>query len=230
MKAIKWLKHSFVQFLAGLQAIGEQSPLPSLTNSPLPTLPKSSPPRIPASTARRKSANRIALLAQIAERELGKKETKGRNLGPEVRKYQAATNLAPGAWPYCAAFVAWVIERWLDDPANVKWLGLRATTPAKWRPKTALAYGFVKWAQDRPATCTILPDTATPQPGDLVCYDFSHIGIVKESRGNKFVAIEGNTSGVRADGTPSRDGDGVYLKVRPRKLARCFIRIRPSGS
>jgi hypothetical protein len=225
MKALQtWLTNSFVRFLAGLQAIGETSPLPSLPNSPLPTSQKSSPPRTLASTARQKSANRIALLAQIAERELGKKETRN-NVGKAVRKYQAATTLAPGAWPWCAAFVCWVIEQWLTDPANVKWLALRANTPAKWRPKTALAYGFIRWAQARPATCTVLPDTTTPQPGDLVCYDFSHIGIVKESRGDKFVAIEGNTNGAG-----SREGDGVYLKVRPRKLARCFIRIRPSGT
>jgi len=225
MKAIQtWLKHSFVQFLAGLQQIGEQSPLPSLPNSPLPTLPKSSPPRTLASTAKQKSANRIALLAQIAEREIGKKEVK-QNIGKDVRKYQAATTLAPGAWPWCAAFCAWALQQWLDDPTNVKWLGLRATTPAKWRPKTALAYGFIKWAQARPATCTVLPDTATPQPGDLVCYDFSHIGIVKRSLGDKFEAIEGNTNGAG-----SREGDGVYLKTRSRKLAKCFIRIRPSGS
>ena len=223
MKAIQWLKHSFVQFLAGLQAIGEQSPSLSLPSSPLPTLPKSSLPRTLASTAKPKSA-RIALLAAIAEKEVGKKETRN-NVGKDVRKYQAATTLAPGAWPWCAAFVCWAIEQWLADPANVKWLGLRATTPAKWRPKTALAYGFIKWAQARPATCTVLPDTAIPQPGDLVCYDFSHIGIVKRSLGDKFEAIEGNTNGAG-----SRDGDGVYVKVRPRKLAKCFIRIRPSGS
>jgi hypothetical protein len=173
---------------------------------------------------------RIALLAQLAEKEIGRKETKGRNLGPAVRKYQAATNLDPGAWPWCSAFVCWALEQWLSDPANVRWLALKSTTPAKWRPKTALAYSFIAWAEARPATCTILPDTAEPQPGDLVVYDFSHIGIVKESRGDKFVAIEGNTSGMRADGTPSREGDGVYVKVRPRSLARCFIRIRPSGN
>lgn len=190
------------------------------------TLPNSSPSSTPKSTdAPTNSANpRIAKLVEIAERELGKKETRN-NVGKDVRKYQAATNLDPGAWPWCAAFCAWTIERWLDDPANVRWLALKSTTPAKWRPKTALAYGFIKWAQARPATCTVLPDTAEPQPGDLVCYDFSHIGIVKESRGDKFVAIEGNTNGAG-----SRDGDGVYLKTRPRKLARCFIRIRPSGS
>lgn len=168
---------------------------------------------------------RIAKLVEIAEREVGKKETKGRNLGPEVRKYQAATNLDSGAWPWCAAFVCWALEQWLADPANVRWLALKSTTPARWRPKTALAYGFIKWAEARPATCIILSDTAEPQPGDIVAYDFSHIGIVKRSMGDKFEAIEGNTNGAG-----SRDGDGVYLKVRPRSLARCFIRIRPSGN
>ena len=217
MKALfKWLSHLF----AGSQ------------NGPRQTLPNSSSPLKTSSTPAPSTPEkpRIALLLQIAEKEIGRKETKGRNLGPAVRKYQAATNLDHGAWPWCAAFCAWTLEQWLADPANVKWLALKSTTPAKWRPRTALAYGFIKWAEARPATCSVLPDTAEPQPGDLAVYDFSHIGIVKESRGDKFEAIEGNTSGVRADGTPSRDGDGVYVKVRPRSLARCFIRIRPSGS
>jgi hypothetical protein len=164
-------------------------------------------------------------LVQIAEEELGKKETKGRNLGPDVQFYQAATNLSPGAWPWCAAFVCYCLRVWLDDPDNRAWLGLKKSTPAGWRPKTALAYGFLKWAKARPATATVLPDSAEPQPGDIVCYDFSHIGIVKRSFGDKFEAIEGNTNGAG-----SRDGDGVYLKVRPRSLARAFIRIHPSSA
>lgn len=162
-------------------------------------------------------------LVQIAEKELGKKETKGRNLGPDVQRYQDATNLDPGAWPWCAAFVCHCLREWLSDSDNRAWLGLKKSTPASWRPKTALAYGFFKWAKARPATTTILPDSAEPQPGDIVCYDFSHIGIVKESRGKDFVAIEGNTNGAG-----SRDGDGVYVKTRPRSLARAFIRIHPS--
>ena len=194
-------------------------PAPTSVNSSASSLKNSTP----APNANEKP--RIALLAQIAEKELGRKETKGRNLGFCVQFYQAATNLDPGAWPWCAAFVCWALEQWLADPANVKWLALKSTTPAKWRPKTALAYGFIRWAEARPATCTILPDSVEPQPGDIVCYDFSHIGIVKRSFGDKFEAIEGNTNGAG-----SREGDGVYLKVRPRSLARCFIRIRPSGS
>ena len=195
-------------------------------NGPAPTLPNSSSPSKTSSTNAPSTPEkpRIAKLVEIAEREVGKKETRN-NVGPAVRRYQAATNLDPGAWPWCAAFCAWTIEQWLADPENVRWLALKSTTPAKWRPKTALAYGFIKWAEARPATCTILPDSAEPQPGDFVCYDFSHIGIVKRSLGDRFEAIEGNTNGAG-----SRDGDGVYLKTRPRKLARCFIRIRPSSS
>ena len=215
MKALlTWLNRLFAASPNGPQQTSQNSSSPSKASS----TPALSTPEKP----------RIAKLVEIAERELGKKETRN-NVGPKVRQYQASTNLDPGAWPWCAAFVCWAVEQWLADPANVKWLALKSTTPAKWRPKTALAYGFIRWAEARPGTCSVLPDSAEPQPGDLAVYDFSHIGIVKRSLGDRFEAIEGNTSGVRADGTPSREGDGVYLKVRPRSLARCFIRIRPSG-
>ena len=125
MKALlTWLNRLF----AGSQ----NGPAPTLPNSSLPS--KTSSTHAPSTPAK----PRIAKLVEIAERELGKKETRN-NVGKEVRKYQAATNLDPGAWPWCAAFCAWALERWLDDPANVKWLALKSTTPAKWRPKTALA-------------------------------------------------------------------------------------------
>ena len=55
---ITWLNQSFVAFLAGLQTIGEQSPLPSSSNLTLPTSPKSLTPPPPASTAKRKSAKK----------------------------------------------------------------------------------------------------------------------------------------------------------------------------
>ena len=59
MKAIlTWLKNSFVQFLAGLQRIGELSPSSSCENCLSPTLPTSLTPLPPASTAKRKSAKK----------------------------------------------------------------------------------------------------------------------------------------------------------------------------
>ncbi len=55
---ITWLKKSFVAFLAGLQQIGAQSPLPSCENCLSPTLPKSPTPQPPASTKKPKSAKK----------------------------------------------------------------------------------------------------------------------------------------------------------------------------
>lgn len=208
MNALKWLKALFAGWRNGPQA----------------TLPNSSS-QSRASLTPEPSITPLEKLVQIAEAEIGKKETKGRNLGPDVERYQAATNLDPGAWPWCAAFVCHCLREWLNDPANRAWLALKKSTPTGWMPKTALAYGFLKWAKARPATTTILPDTATPEAGDIVVYDFSHIGIVKRCIGDKFEAIEGNTNSAG-----SRDGDGVYFKVRPRSLARAFIRIHPSNA
>ena len=164
------------------------------------------------------------LLPLLASTQVGRKETRGSNLGPEVSKFQRATNLEPGAWPWCAAFVDWVIQQWLADKRVVEWLGLKTTTPQEWRPRTALAFGFLKWAQDRPSTVTILPETADPLPGDIVIYDFSHIGFVDRPQNRlSFLAVEGNTNAAG-----SRDGDGVWHKVRHRSLAKNFLRIHPS--
>lgn len=224
MKLFIWFKHLFAGWKGGRRPINGLSPSPSSPNSTSATSPKSSPPRTSASTAKPRAENRIALLPVIAAREVGKKETKGNNLGPQVRKYQSATNLAPGAWPYCAAFCCYCLDRWLDDPENRKWLALKKTSPQAWRPKTALAYGFLKWAQARPATVEILPETTEPEAGMFVIYDFSHIGIVSRNIDEEFFeAVEGNTNAAG-----SRDGDGVYVKVRRRSLARAFLRIRPS--
>ena len=212
MKALlTWFNRLFAASQNGQPATLPNSSLPSnasLTNEP---------------TMREKSPR--AKLIEIAETELGKKETRGNNLGPEVRKYQAATNLDPAAWPWCSAFVCWCVQQWLNDPEVRKWLDLKQSTPATWRPKTALAFGLLKWAEARPATVTVLPDTAEPQAGDIVVFDFSHCGIVKGLAGGTMLTIEGNTNGAG-----SREGDGVYLKTRIRNLARAFLRIHPSAA
>lgn len=161
------------------------------------------------------------LIAKIASEEIGVKES-GTNSGAKIREYQACTALRPAAWPWCAAFVCWVIDQWLDDPEAVKWLNLKTVVPEKWRPRTALAYGFLKWAEDRPSTTLIFPDNAKAKAGDIVVYDFSHVGIVIRDLGSKIVTVEGNTNGAG-----SREGDGVYQKTRNKSIARNFIRIVP---
>lgn len=163
----------------------------------------------------------IAKLAKIAESQVGVREGRN-NSGEAVRQYQKATGLDPGDWPWCAAFVDWCIAEWIKDPEVVKWLNLKVRTPEQWRPKTALAYGFRNWAKDRPNTTKLISPTDKAQLGDIVVYSFSHVGFVLSDNGVTLQTIEGNTN---AHG--SREGDGVYIKVRSKNLVRNLIRIHP---
>ena len=89
-----------------------------------------------------------------------------------------------------------------------------------WRPKTAAAYGFHGWAEKK--GLLVMDDNIqnTLHTADIVTYDFSHVGIVETDVGFDIHTIEGNT-----DGQGSRDGGGVFAKVRARSLAKRFIRL-----
>lgn len=164
-------------------------------------------------------------LTDIALREVGVREIGGNNRGDKIREYQSASDLKPGAWPWCAAFVDWTIREWLKDKDVVKWLNLQVSTPEEWRPKTALAYGLTSWAKSRPKTTKIYGDKDIAQAGDIVTFDFSHTGIVIEDNGKYITTVEGNTNGIGE--RDSESGDGVWKKVRLKSLARDFIRINP---
>lgn len=162
-------------------------------------------------------------IADIAASQVGQKEATGHNDGAVVRKYQAATNLDPDSWPWCAAFVCWVIREWLKAPEVVTWLNLKVRTPEDWRPKTPRAWGFNDWAQTRPATTQIIDRADKAQPGDIVMFTFSHVGIVVSDNGKSIQTVEGNTNG-----SGSREGDGVYCKTRSRSLVKAYVRINSS--
>ncbi|MES2660641.1 MAG: peptidoglycan-binding protein [Verrucomicrobiota bacterium] len=167
----------------------------------------------------------IDKLLAIAQTEVGVREVGGNNCGVRVRDYQRATDLRPLAdWPWCAAFVSWVIREWLgSSPEAQRALGWRNEETDAKRPKTAGAFAYIDWA--RRFDQEILPPTTTPEPGMIAVFDFSHIGIVKAAvAGNKFKCIEGNTNG-RGD-RDSVSGDGVWEKVRANSLVRKFIRFR----
>jgi hypothetical protein len=164
----------------------------------------------------------ISRLATIAESQVGVRES-GRNSGEAIRKYQQSTSLDPDRWPWCAAFVDWCIQEWLKDDEVVAWLGLKARTPEEWRPKTALAYGFLNWSKERPNTTKVIDRAEQARPGDIVMYTFSHVGIVVSDNSKSIQTVEGNTNG-----EGSREGDGVYFKTRSRSLVRSYVRISPS--
>jgi hypothetical protein len=159
-------------------------------------------------------------LVAIAAAEVGVREVGSNNSGPRVREYQKATWLEPAAWPWCAAFVCWTLREWLRDPAVVAVLGV--AKPDAWRCKDASAFGWEKWA--RVKGLTVLPETAKARAGDIVIFDFSHIGIVElDQVGRVICTIEGNTNGAGA--RDSESGDGVWRKTRAQSLVKSYVRL-----
>lgn len=157
-----------------------------------------------------------ALLVKIATKEIGVEEKAGTNCGPRVNEYKAATWLnSKKPWPWCAAFVCWVVREAMKA-AKRKFTFKR--------PRTAGAWDFERWslAQDR-STWTKKPHRGDIMPGDIVMFTFSHIGIAtsKPDRNGYVTTIEGNT-----DSRGSREGGGVFRKRRHVRKIRSRIRFR----
>jgi hypothetical protein len=165
------------------------------------------------------------LLAQIAAKEVGTKEQGGNNKGPRIREYQSATWLAPAPWPWCAAFVDWCLREWLKSQGVKDWLKLTDPQAEDFRPKTAGAWDLVNWARDHKDRVSIFTEDAKALPGDIIVFDFSHVGLIESDQGNHFNTIEGNTN--NAGTRDSDSGDGVWRKTRARSLAKNLLRVHP---
>ena len=121
-------------------------------------------------------------------------------------------SLSTGNYAWCAAFVSWVAER---------------TGATSYR--SSYVSGWVRQAQ---AGNYHLSVTASPQPGDIVAFDWNggndftggheHIGVVRTVGGSSFTTVEGNT------GNPNGGKDGVYVKSRGTNSGYdvLFIRVR----
>lgn len=160
--------------------------------------------------------DKMASLAE-AEAAAGVKE-EGKNAGARVEEYQkAAAHCGPGsAW--CAAFVCWLFARAAEE--SLAHFGL---------PKEAAAFRFEDWAVAQRAKGVYLldPDDVEVRRGDLVIFEYSHIGICVESENasGKFQTVEGNTApsgGVARQ----REGDGVYRKSQTRAKLRSIVRVQ----
>jgi hypothetical protein len=153
-------------------------------------------------------------LPAIALGEVGTEEVNGTNCGPRVNVYKGATRLPPEeSWPWCAAFVCWCVREAMK--------GGRYTFE---RPVTAGAWDLVNWslAQDE-STQTRLRPGGDIEPGDLIVYTFSHCGVAvgpPDAEGF-FAVVEGNT-----DTAGSREGGGVFRKVRRTSQVKARIRLR----
>lgn len=161
-------------------------------------------------------------IVKVAKSQVGIKEEGGNNKGPMIVEYQKATWLKPGPWPWCAAFVDWVIMQALISKEVMKELGLKNATQAKnWRPRTAGAWDFDNWAKSH--GFKILSENDKALAGDIVTFDFSHIGIViADQIDENIITVEGNTN--NKGERDSLSGDGVWQKTRNHKLIRSLIR------
>lgn len=161
---------------------------------------------------------RLALVQQ-ARSQLGVAET-SRNRGPGIAKFWEATSYPKGMQdrqPWCAAFVAWVVRQamrveprlLLDEATRPKSAAVKYWIPAARRLKWEIFEVRGGKAEGG----------SVPQPGDIVVYTFSHIGVVEAFNG-AVLAIEGNT-----DDAGSREGRVVAARLRSLSICRAFLRI-----
>ena len=157
------------------------------------------------------------LLAQIAAEQIGVREEGGNNNGSKIRDYQKATDLKPASWPWCAAFVCFIVRESMTK------CGIKQTATFK-RPTTAGAWDFIRWSkeQDNSTSTLVSPKAKDIQPGDIIVFKFSHIGIATSTANTSgiFQCCEGNT-----DENGSREGGGVYSKKRDISSVKARIRF-----
>lgn len=154
-------------------------------------------------------------LVRLAKGEVGTEEVNGTNCGPRVNEYKAATWLpADKGWPWCAAFICWLVREAMNACNIVETAGFK-------RPQTAGAWDFINWSLAQDSTTQTKRDPRTDiQAGDIVVFTFSHIGLAIGPVKDGFVdTIEGNT-----DGDGSREGGAVLVKRR--FLGKIRARIR----
>lgn len=163
-------------------------------------------------------------LIDIAALDVGQTET-SRNHGPAIEKYWPATSYPDGyknREPYCAAAVCYWVREWLKSDGVCAAIGMSLEPALQWRCRSAAAYGWLDWAKQKKLRILSDDPGETLHTGDIVVFDFSHIGILENDSKTRILTIEANT------GPPSksqRDGDGIYRKDRPKEVARAFIRI-----
>lgn len=113
---------------------------------------------------------------EVARRELGVKEARGRMSNPRIETYHSITNAgsAPDETPWCASFVGWCLEQ----------AGIRST-----RSKSASSY--LRWGTD----CGL-------EPGAVVVFGkhdpdakgTGHVGFLVGVEGDRVLVLGGNQS------------------------------------
>jgi len=126
--------------------------------------------------------------------EIGVREKTGKNDGPRVEGYLRSVGLESGA-PYCAAYIHWCFsQNGIDSPKSGYSPDWFKTNVIYRRNKVEIvsfpqASVFGIWFESKKRV--------------------AHVGFVHKDKGKEVETCEGNTNDAL-----SRDGDGVYKKIR----------------
>lgn len=151
-------------------------------------------------------------LVKIVTAEIGVEEVNGTNRGPRVDEYQMATWLDKKEWgAWCAAFVCWAVRE-----------AMKIGGPYTFdRPRTASAWDLERWSLAQDKSTNTSRRTNDIKAGDIVIYNFSHVGIaVEDMKNDEVVVVEGNTNLAG-----SREGGAVAKHIRPRHQIKARIRF-----
>lgn len=129
-------------------------------------------------------------LVKTAAAELGVREVGGNNKGARIAEYLAVVKLKRPE-PWCSAFVCWVFaQNGYKNPCS------------GWSPDLFLSSSI----------------STTVLPGNIIGFYFpnlkriAHVGLIVNQKDSWILTTEGNTN-VKG----SREGDGVYLRMRHRR-------------
>lgn len=155
----------------------------------------------------------------VARELLGERET-SKNRSPVIDKFWKYTSYPDGGInrePWCSACISYVVQE-----ADKRSEDILFPNP----PKFAACRDWPDWAQANGGILFKPHDGLYfPQAGDIVLFRFNgsaypnHIGLVTGFTGANVTTIEGNTNVAG-----SREGDGVYEKVRDLNICFMFIR------
>ena len=110
-------------------------------------------------------------LVELALKEVGVKEVGNTNCGERVNFYKSATWLPyEESWPWCAAFIDWLIWTAINDTKQ---------SYSFERPRTASAWDLENWSlkQDDSTQTKRDPKVKDIAAGDIVIFKFSHVGL-----------------------------------------------------
>ena len=137
----------------------------------------------------------------VAESLVGVMEQGGNNAGPMVERIIRANQGVKGE-PWCGDFMAYCYRLAGSKRVVRAWAAVR------------LIRGLLG-----------IRATSHPLKGDLVRFNFDHVGMFVSNLGGEIQTIEGNTGATGAVSDSRTGGDGVYEKRRAKSLVRDYLRV-----